>query len=56
MMLIDAMEHLAEQEIPIDINLIVAVREAIADGHYPVSLMEIRQKIGEPELSKKNLP
>jgi len=53
--LIDAMKYLAEQEIPIDLPLIVAVREAVADGHYPVSLLEIREEIVHPDLPKNNL-
>jgi len=42
-----AIEHMVQQGVPIDLDRIIAVRNAIADGQYPVDAMKIAQKIVE---------
>ena len=42
-----AIEHMVQQGMPIDLNHIVAVRNAIADGQYPVDPAKIAEKIIE---------
>ncbi len=40
-----AIEHMVQQGMPIDLDRIVAVRNAIADGQYPVDPTRIAEKI-----------
>ncbi len=40
-----AIEHMVQQGMPIDLQRIVAVRNAISDGQYPVDPAKIAEKI-----------
>ncbi|VAV91409.1 hypothetical protein MNBD_ALPHA04-1614 [hydrothermal vent metagenome] len=40
-----AIEHMVQQGMPIDLQRIMAVRNAISDGQYPVDPAKIAEKI-----------